>query len=659
MATQYFNLKSAGASSGWITKTDSSWGQLLRDNGMWMPNKKNGQDVDGTWYFNVPTNAYYAVNGSCDDTGSVWIDDKQVLNGVPLSQTWTNYVYLTAGQHKIRCYGKDGGKGNFGLAVTVESSNVFFSLQQASKSNGWQVRDDSGWYTFLRTNAAWPNQKGGNIDGTWTFSVPAKAYYTINGSADDNGVVYIDGKQILSIKDYKSMYSASVLLEAGNHTIRVTAHDGGGNYGCAVTVSGDVDAQVQAQNNAVVAQQTADDAKKDYDAKQTAAASAEAAVGEKVTTDVKITYVNGVVSAEASASAQAGASASGEAHAGVDGNYASAGASATAEAGASATASGSASVGNSTGSIGASGTATGYADASATASAEAGAGLQGNNATVGASVDIVVRTEAGVTAEAQADATLLGIQIAEAQAQGSASVYTEVYVHANGSVTVGENGATIEAGAIAGYGIGAGAEGSAGVTTVIGGASVSGGTEVSIGAQVGAEGEAHATLEGNKVSIGISGEAALLVGLDADVNVDLDFGPTVDAINMAINSGKTIDEALAMGTTTLNQTAVVYNQSQDALQAIADAALAAAKAAEQVYNDAAKAATDAANQVVNVTNTAIKQTEQAFTSAGNQVVNGVVQLGNSVAKAADDTAKAFDDMGKTLSNPDTWNPMKW
>lgn len=182
MATQYFNLKNSGTASGWVSKTDNSWSQLLRDNGMWKPNLKNNSDVDGTWYFSVPSAGYYAVNGSCDDWGTVWVNDRQVLNIINLSQTWTNYVYLNAGQHKIRCYGKDTGKGSMGLAVTVESSNVFFNLQSASIANGWQPRDDSGWYSFLRSNAAWPNQKGGNFDGSWTFSVPVKAYYTINGS---------------------------------------------------------------------------------------------------------------------------------------------------------------------------------------------------------------------------------------------------------------------------------------------------------------------------------------------------------------------------------------------------------------------------------------------------------------------------------------------
>lgn len=533
------------------------------------------------------------------------------------------------------------------------ANKQYFNLKNSS---GWGGRTDKAWCQFLNDNGVWPNQKGGSIDNTWSFSVPVKAYYTVNASFDDYGNVQIDGKQVLEIKDYKSIWSSTVLLEAGTHNIRVTGKDNKGNYAVAVTVEGDVDAQVDAQNKSNQANAQVTATKKDYDAKQAQAVSAQAAVGEKVTTDVKITYNNGPVSASASASGSASASAGAEAHAGVDGNYASAGASASASAGVEATASGSASVGNSTGSIGASGTASGYANASASASAEAGAGLQGNNAVAGGSVEIVVRTEAGVSAQAQADATLLGIQLAEAQAQGSASTYTEVYVRADGSVKVGQDGVEVKAGAIAGYGVGAGAEGSAGVNTVVGGASIKGGTEVSIGAQVGAEGEAHATYKDGKIAIGISGEAALLVGLDADIDTEIDIGPTIDAVNMALNSGKTINEALTVATTQINQAAVAYNKTQDELQKIADAALKAAKDAEKVYNDAVKGATDAANQAAAVTNDAIKTTEKALNDAGKKVVNGVVDLGNQAVKGVTNTA---NDIGKAISNPNNYNPKNW
>ena len=642
-----FNLKSEALKTGqWTTRTDNSWYPFLRSNGVWVTS--HPKEIDNTWTLNIPEDGYYTVNGSCDDYGTVWIDGLQVLDIRDYKNVWSTSVWLSAGAHSIRTYGKDTG-GNYAIGVSVEKSDTFFGLKNFAMRNwGWAPRTDGGWCQFLNANATWPAKYQKEINVSTNFTVPAKAYYTVTGSCDDNGWINIDGKRVVDIKDFKNTWSASVLLEAGTHSIQIYGKDNSGNYGIAVSISGEVDSVLDAQATANQAAATEASDKADYDAKNQAAVEAQAAVGAQVTTDVHITMNN--VSVQASASASASADASAGAHAGVDGNSASAGAEAHAGAGVEASAGGSATVGNDTGSIGASGSAKGYADATADASAEAGAGLDGNNVTAGVTVDIVVRTEAGVSAEAQADAMLLGIQLAEASAQGNADVYTEVYVHADGSVTVGENGATIQAGAVAGYSIGAGANGSAGVTTVIGGVSADAGAEVSIGAQIGAEGEAHATFQDNKISIGISGEAAVLVGLDADVNVDLDLGPTVDAINMALNSGKSINEAISYASCGVNQTAVAYNKTQDELQYLADQALQVAKQAEQVYNDSVKAAQQAADAVTQATNDAIKKAEDGFKSAGNTIANGVVNLGNSIASGATSIA---NDIGHAM-NPKNW-----
>lgn len=642
-----FNLKAEALKTGqWTARTNSSWYPFLRSNGVWVTS--HPKEVDSNWTLNIPEDGYYTVNGSCDDYGTVWIDNLQVLDIRDYKNVWSTSVWLSAGAHTIRTYGKDTG-GDYAIGVSVEKSDTFFGLKNYAMRNwGWVPKTDGAWCQYLNANAVWPSNKPKEINNSVTFTVPAKAYYTVTGSCDDSGWINIDGKRVVDVKDLKNTWSASVLLEAGNHTLEFYGKDTGGNAGLGISISGEVDSVVDAQAAANQAAATEATDKADYDAKNQAAVEAQAAVGAQVTTDVHITMNNVTVQASASASADAEASAG--AHAGVDGNSASAGAEAGASAGVEADAGGSAKVGNDTGSIGASGSASGYADASAEADAEANAGLDGNNVTAGVQVDIVVRTEAGVSAEAQADAMLLGIQLAEASAQGNADVYTEVYVHADGSVTVGQNGATVQAGAIAGYSIGAGANGSAGVTTAIGGVSADGGAEVSIGAQVGAEGEAHATFQDNKISIGISGEAAVLVGLDADVNVNLDLGPTVDAINAALNSGKSINEAISYASCGVNQTAVAYNNTQDELQYLADQALQVAKQAEQVYNDSVKAAQQAADAVTQATNDAIKKAEDGFKSAGNTIANGVVNLGNSIASGATSIA---NDIGHAM-NPKNW-----
>lgn len=644
-----FNLKTEALKTGkWNARTDSGWCQFLSSNGVWTNQYSN--QIDTSWTLTVPANGYYTVNASCDNWGTVWIDNLPVLDIRDYGNVWSSSAYLTAGTHTIRVLGHDNG-GNYGVGVTVEKSTTYFNLKNFSLRNwGWAPRTDDSWCQFLNANATWPAKYQKEVNVGTEFQVPAKAYYTVTGSCDDYGYIEIDGKRVVDIKDYKNTWSASVLLEAGNHWVQTFGHDNSGNYGLGVSISANIQSVVDAQT--ISSQATADEqvAKADYDTKQAQAVSAQAAVQPQITTDITITIGNDNANASASASAKAYAEASGQASAGVDGNYASAGASAEVGAGVNATAEGSANAGNQYAGVGASGSASGYADATITAEANVGAGLQGNNATVGGGVNIVVKTEAGVSAEAQAQATLLGIQIAEAEAQGSADTYTEVYVHADGSVTVGENGATVQAGAVAGYSVGAEAKGSAGVNTVLGDASVKGGAGASVGAQVGAEGEAHATYENGKISIGITGEAAILVGLKGDVNLNLDLNPTIEAINAAINSGKTINEAISIATCGFNQTAVAYNQTQKQLQIFADQCLAAAKQAEGVYNDAVNVANKAAQDVVNATNQAITTAENGFKSAGQTITNGIVNLGNSIASGASSIA---NDIGHYM-NPRNW-----
>lgn len=510
------------------------------------------------------------------------------------------------------------------------TNKTFFNL---SSVTNWPKRSDKGWCQFLNDNGVWdPSKSGGETDTTQYFTVPAKAYYTIYGSIDDYGKVWIDDNYVLEIKDYKNTWSCSVLLEEGEHKIRIWGHDNKCNYGIAVTVEGDVDSQVAAQtaanqkaDDAEAAQAAAADAQKTYE-------SAQAAVKATASTEYRTTVTLGSKDAGMTASSSGSASASAGASAGatVTDTSASASASAGASAGASIEGSADAHAGNQYAGVDAGASGSAYADASADASAEASAGLNGNNATVGVSLEIVVRAESGVSAEAVASATVLGMEVASANASGSASTYTEVYVRADGSMTVGQNGVAVEAGAIAGYGAGAGAEGSARFNTLLGGGSVEGGAEVSIGAQVGAEGEAHATYEDGKISIGISGEAALLVGLDADIDFDMDITPAIDAVNAALHAGATIDQAVVEANKQLHAVTVEYNNAQKQAQAYADQCLKAANDAAKVANDAVNAAHDATVQATKAIDDAVKKTEQELNNAGKTVSNGVVQLGNTM-----------------------------
>jgi len=103
-----------------------------------------------------------------------------------------------------------------------------------------------------------------------------------------------------------------------------------------------------------------------------------------------------------------------------------------------------------------------------------------------------------------------------------------------------------------------------------------------VGVQVGAEGEGHATYNDGEVSIGVSGEAALLVGLDADVNVDVNVKPIV-------NAGETVvEEAPKIADTVANETVNVANTVADTATSAANTVADTAKNVGNTIADGAK-----------------------------------------------------------------------
>ena len=188
----------------------ANWTKFLSDNAVW--NGKGGQ-VDGTWTFSVPIDGYYAVSGSCDNWGTaVWIDGMQVLDIRDFNNAWLTSVWLKAGSHSIRVYGKDTG-GDYGIAVTVESSNTVFNLKNFAMRNwGWTPRTDDGWCNFLNANAVWNPSHPKEFNQGTQFQVPAKAYYTVTASCDDSGYVEIDSKRVVTVKE-ANFYDAFLLIK--------------------------------------------------------------------------------------------------------------------------------------------------------------------------------------------------------------------------------------------------------------------------------------------------------------------------------------------------------------------------------------------------------------------------------------------------------------
>jgi hypothetical protein len=139
----------------------------------------------------------------------------------------------------------------------------------------------------------------------------------------------------------------------------------------------------------------------------------------------------------------------------------------------------------------------------------AGAGMDGNN--VFLDVSYSDTTEAHITANAKAGSNGVGV-LTGVDAYAKSGTELEL------ATKIGQTGVKVNAGASTGSYVGVDAIG----TVNARGVSASGGAGVTVGEHLEAGGGAEATFEKGKINIGVSGDVAVLVGLEVDASVSID-----------------------------------------------------------------------------------------------------------------------------------------
>ncbi len=151
------------------------------------------------------------------------------------------------------------------------------------------------------------------------------------------------------------------------------------------------------------------------------------------------------------------------------------------------------------------------------------AGLDGNNVYAAASYSDT--TEAHVAVEGEAGYAGVGAAVGiDAYAKSG----TEAEVH----LSVGDKGIDAGASASIGNAVGVDAEG----TVKLREASMTGGAGVSIGEHLEAGGSATATFDHGKATVGVSGEVAALIGVEADVSVTVNTQQITKDANTVVNT---------------------------------------------------------------------------------------------------------------------------
>jgi len=126
--------------------------------------------------------------------------------------------------------------GNLSNLQTIFTTRQFTNISAGDNYDIPFLYDYGVWNTGSTDNI--------NFDHVQNVAFPYTGYYTIEGAADDYGVIYINTRPILTIPDpgMKSVVSSMEYIEAGTYPVRVTAfnkppYTGGNHRGVAARIT--------------------------------------------------------------------------------------------------------------------------------------------------------------------------------------------------------------------------------------------------------------------------------------------------------------------------------------------------------------------------------------------------------------------------------------
>ncbi len=217
-----------------------------------------GNDADQTTYtINpvLPLNGYKKICTVIQQGGSLFSIENHL-------SSYTGYYGLEATATQLNIFnsysGGDEG-GNFylvnnGIKVEIKSGAIYaltsnqpvagqsvvvFNRSNLTTYGAVAANSDRAWSKFLQENAVWSPGSSPTFDMTVNVEFPYTGYYHVEASADDEGTVYVDNRQVVGIPipGFASTVSNLVYLEAGTYPVRVFAKNSGGPAGIACTIT--------------------------------------------------------------------------------------------------------------------------------------------------------------------------------------------------------------------------------------------------------------------------------------------------------------------------------------------------------------------------------------------------------------------------------------
>lgn len=204
ISTQIFNLK---YTNGWGSATYKRYPWFLNAYGTW-----GGFPV--TNIINFAYTGYYSFAACCDNYGYIYIDNVLVLQATDWGHVDYAEVYITAGNHAVKCHGVNyGGPASFAVTITSHTggSNVDNAPLLAVQ-------------IFRNVRAIGANNvlnTGGSIADSSTFTMPS---LSLSDPTGNSAIVYMA---------YQANVSAAnglIIDHNMGYQLNVTSWPGGSSY---------------------------------------------------------------------------------------------------------------------------------------------------------------------------------------------------------------------------------------------------------------------------------------------------------------------------------------------------------------------------------------------------------------------------------------------
>lgn len=134
--------------------------------------------------------------------------------------------------------GSSAGRARGGSPGGSYSGATVFNTLNLVAGNIQRV-SNGAYCSWLNANGVWYNYAASVFDVTTTVNFPLTGLYTFAISADNSGIVYLDGSAVVSAATYTDVFRQQITVTAGLHSVRVRGVNTGGPASIGVTVVGD------------------------------------------------------------------------------------------------------------------------------------------------------------------------------------------------------------------------------------------------------------------------------------------------------------------------------------------------------------------------------------------------------------------------------------